>query len=498
MGFLSMILPFVPVVLGVIVVCAILAAGYLKAPPDVAYVISGVRKKPRILVGQAGIRIPFFERVDKLALGAIQIDVKTSSAVPTAEYINVRVDSNVNVRVGQSIEMIELACQNFLNLPREEINRKVRDLLEGNVREIIGQMKLTEMVSDRKAFSEKVQENAVPDLARFGLELVSFNVQNFMDENGVIENLGIDNVEQIRKKAAIAKSDAQREIAIAEAENAKAANDAKVKAAEEIAKRNNDLEIKQAELKQESDTKKAQADAAMAIEAENQRKLKEIALANANLAKQEKEIELKEREVAIKERALEAEIKKTAEAQKYAEQQDADAKLYAAQKAADADLFERTRKAEAEKIEAERQAEAEKALADAAKVKALAEAEGIAAVGKAEAEAIRAKAQAEADGLMQKAEAMKQYGEAAMADMQMEVIKAYFEQLPAIAKAVGDGYQGVDKIVMLGNDSGQLAGNIMNTTTQISEGLSESIGIDLKSMLSAFMGGKIAAAGDNQ
>ena len=497
MEFLSMILPFVPIVLGVIVVCAILAAGYLKAPPDVAYVISGIRKKPRILVGQAGIRIPFFERVDKLALGAIQIDVKTSSAVPTAEYINVRVDSNVNVRVGQGMEMIELACQNFLNLPREEINRKVRDLLEGNVREIIGQMKLTEMVSDRKAFSEKVQENAVPDLARFGLELVSFNVQNFMDENGVIENLGIDNVEQIRKKAAIAKSDAQREIAIAEAENAKASNDAKVKAAEEIAKRNNDLAIKQAELKQESDTKKAQADAAMAIEAENQRKLKEIALANANLAKQEKEIELKEREVAIKERALEAEIKKTAEAQKYAEQQDADAKLYAAQKAADADLFERTRKAEAEKIEAERQAEAEKALAEAAKVKALAEAEGIAAVGKAEAEAIRAKAQAEADGLMQKAEAMKQYGEAAMADMQMEVIKAYFEQLPAIAKAVGDGYQGVDKIVMLGNDSGQLAGNIMNTTTQISEGLSQSMGIDLKTLLTGFLGGKIAANGDS-
>ena len=498
MEFLSMILPFVPIVLGVIVVCAILASGYLKAPPDVAYVISGIRKKPRILVGQAGLRIPFFERVDKLALGAIQIDVKTSSFVPTAEYINVRVDSNVNVRVGQTAEMIELACQNFLNLPREAINAKVRDLLEGNVREIIGQMKLTEMVSDRKAFSERVQENAVPDLARFGLDLVSFNVQNFTDENGVIENLGIDNIEQIRKKAAIAKSDAQREIAIAEAENAKASNDAKVKAAEDIAKRNNDLAIKQAELKQESDTKKAQADAAMAIEAENQRKLKEIALANANLAKQEKEIELKEREVAIKERALEAEIKKTAEAQKYAEQQDADAKLYAAQKAADADLFERTRKAEAEKIEAEKQAEAEKALADAAKVKALAEAEGIAAVGKAEAEAIRAKAQAEADGLMQKAEAMKQYGEAAMADMQMEVIKAYFEQLPAIAKAVGDGYQGVDKIVMLGNDSGQLAGNIMNTTTQISEGLSESIGIDLKSMLSAFMGGKIAAAGDNQ
>ena len=480
-----------PVLVGIVIIL-VLASGYLKAPPDVAYVISGLRKKPRILVGQAGIKIPFFERVDKLALGAIQIDVKTKTAVPTAEYINVKVDSTVSVRVGKEPEMIALAAQNFLNVNRETIAAKINDLLEGNIREIVGQMKLTEMVSDRKAFSDKVQNNVVPDLARFGLELVSFNVQNFSDENNVIDNLGIDNVEQIRKNAAIAKSDAQREIAIAEAANAKASNDAKVQAAEDIAKRNNDLEIKRAELKQESDTKKAQADAAMAIEAENQRKKQEIATANANLARQEKEIELKAREVEIKERALEAEIKKTAEAKKYAEQQAADAKLYATQRAAEADLFERERQAEAAKIEAEKKAEAEKALAEAMKIKALAEAEGVRAKGLAEAEAIRAQAEAEAEGLMKKAEAMKQYGEAAMKDMQMETIKAYFEQLPAIAKAVGEGYQGVDKIVMLGNDSGQLAGNIMNTTTQISEGLSESIGIDLKSLLAGFVGGKIA------
>lgn len=480
-----------PILAGIVIIL-VLASGYLKAPPDVAYVISGLRKKPRILVGQAGIKIPFFERVDKLALGAIQIDVKTKTAVPTAEYINVKVDSTVSVRVGKEPEMIALAAQNFLNVNRETIAAKINDLLEGNIREIVGQMKLTEMVSDRKAFSDKVQNNVVPDLARFGLELVSFNVQNFSDENNVIDNLGIDNVEQIRKNAAIAKSDAQREIAIAEAANAKASNDAKVQAAEDIAKRNNDLEIKRAELKQESDTKKAQADAAMAIEAENQRKKQEIATANANLARQEKEIELKAREVEIKERALEAEIKKTAEAKKYAEQQAADAKLYATQRAAEADLFERERQAEAAKIEAEKKAEAEKALAEAMKIKALAEAEGVRAKGLAEAEAIRAQAEAEAEGLMKKAEAMKQYGEAAMKDMQMETIKAYFEQLPAIAKAVGEGYQGVDKIVMLGNDSGQLAGNIMNTTTQISEGLSESIGIDLKSLLAGFVGGKIA------
>ena len=491
-GIVKTILGAIPVVGIIALVLILLIAGYLKAPPDVAYVISGIRKKPRILIGQAGIRIPFFERVDKLALGAIQIDVKTKTAVPTAEYINVKVDSTVSVRVCKEPEMIALAAQNFLNTNRETIAAKINDLLEGNIREIVGAMRLTEMVSDRKAFSEKVQSNVVPDLARFGLELVSFNVQNFFDENGVIENLGIDNVEQIRKNAAIAKSDAQREIAIAEAENAKASNDAKVKAAEEIAKRNNDLAIKQAELKQESDTKKAQADAAMAIEAENQRKAQEIATANANLARQEKEIELKAREVEIKERALEAEIKKTAEARKYAEQQEADAKLYATQRAAEADLFERERKAEAAKVEAEKKAEAEKALAEALKVKALAEAEGERARGEAAAAAIKAKLQAEADGLREKAEAMKLYGEAAMKDMQMEALKTYFEQLPAIAKAVGEGYQGVEKIVMLGQDSGQLAGNIMSTTTQISEGLSESLGLDLKTMLAGFIGGKVA------
>lgn len=70
MEILSKILPFVPIVIGVALILIILATGYLKAPPDVAYVISGIRKKPRILVGQAGIRVPFFERVDKLALGA--------------------------------------------------------------------------------------------------------------------------------------------------------------------------------------------------------------------------------------------------------------------------------------------------------------------------------------------------------------------------------------------------------------------------------------------
>lgn len=492
------ILPFVPAVIIAIALIALLASGYVKAPPDVAYIISGLHKKPRILVGKAGIKTPFLERLDKLALGAIQIDVKTGSAVPTAEYINVRVDSTVSVRVGQSEEMIALAAQNFLNVSRDQIAQKINDLLEGNIREIVGQMKLTEMVGDRKAFSEKVQENAVPDLARFGLELVSFNVQNFSDDNDVITNLGIDNVEQIRKDAAIAKSNAQREIAVAEAENAKASNDARVKAEEEIAKRNNSLAIQKAQLKQEADTKQAQANAAMEIESENQRKLRDVAAADADIARQEKEIDLKEREVAIKERALEAEVKKTAEAKKYAAQQEADAKLYATQKQSEADLYERQKTAEAERFEAEQRAEAQRATAEAVRVQGEAEAAATKARGEAEAAAIQAKAEAEAEGLMKKAEAMKQYGEAAKMDMQMEALKLYFQQLPAIAQATGQAYTNVDKIVMFGDDTSKLSGNIIKNVAQVSEGLSESLGIDLKTLLTGFLGGKLADSSNKE
>ena len=490
---LNNLLPFIPAVAIALIVIAILVSGYVKSPPDIAYIISGLHKKPRILIGKAGVKIPFLERLDKLSLGAIQIDVKTRSAVPTAEYINVRVDSTVSVQVGRSEEMIELAAQNFLNIDRETIASKINDLLEGNIREIVGQMKLTEMVSDRKAFSEKVQANVVPDLAKFGLELVSFNVQNFSDEGGVIDNLGIDNVEQIRKNAAIAKSDAQREIAVAEAENEKKSNDAQVQADTEIAKKQTELAIEKARLKKEADIKLAEAEAAKAIEAENQRKTQEIATANANLARQEKEIELKERELAIKERALEAEIKKTAEAEKYAAQQKADAELYATQKASEAELFERAKKAEAQQIEAERQAEAKKALADATKAQGIADAEAARVKGEAEAAAIKAKLDAEAEGLMKKAEAMAAYGDAAKQDMQLQALKVYFEQLPAIAEAVGKGYTNVESIKMFGGDTSKLAGDIMTNVTQVSDGLAESLGIDLKTLLAGFMGGSMAS-----
>ena len=346
-------------------IVAILASGYVKASPDTAYIISGLRKQPKVLIGKAGIKIPFLEKKDELNLQLIPIDVKTANAVPTADYINIDVDATVNVKISDNEQRLCLAAQNFLNKNPEYIGRVAREVLEGNVREIVGKMALEEMVSDRQKFAELVKENAEPDLAAMGLDVVSFNVQNFVDENGVIENLGVDNIVKIQKKAAISRAESEKEIAKARAQAKKEANDAEINAETEIAVKQNELAIKQAELKKASDIKQAEADAAYRIQEEEQRKTVEITTAEANIAKQEKEILLKQKEAEVMEQALDAQVKKKAEAEKFAKQQEADAQLY-----------ERQREAEAKKFETEKEAEAMKAQAEAQKYAMEQEAEG--------------------------------------------------------------------------------------------------------------------------
>ena len=441
----------------VILFLIILATGYVKASPDTAFIISGLRKKPKVLIGKAGIKIPFFEKKDSLNLQLIPIDVKTSSAVPTADYININVDAAVNVKISDQTDRLNLAAQNFLNKPVDYIAKVAREVLEGNMREIVGRMQLQEMVSDRQKFAELVKQNAEPDLGAMGLDIVSFNVQNFVDDSCVIENLGVDNIVKIQKDAAISRAEAEKEIAKAKAIAKKEANDAEVNSETEIAVRQNELAIKKAELKQESDVKQASADAAYRIQEEEQRKTIEITTANANLAKQEKEIELKERNVKITERQLEADIKKKAEAE----------------------LYERQKEAEARKYEMEQEAEALKAKSEAEKYAREQEAEGIRAKGLAEAEAIRAKAIAEAEGIEKKALAQAKMTDASIKEM-------YFNVLPEVIKNAATPLANVDSIVMYGDgNSSRLVQDIMTTVSQITEGLKGATGVDIKDVLSA-------------
>lgn len=485
------VIPILSVGVGLVAVSGVVAAGYVKASPDKAFIISGLRKTPKVLIGKAGIKIPFLEKKDELNLQLIPIDVKTSSAVPTADYININVDAAVNIKISDDPTKLSLAAQNFLNKPIDYIAKVAREVLEGNMREIVGRMTLQEMVGDRQKFADYVKENAAPDLGGMGLDIISFNVQNFTDSQGVIENLGVDNIAQISKNASIARANAEKEVAIEQAKAAKEANDAQIAAETEIAKKNNELAIQKAELKKQSDIKKAEADAAYSIQQQEQRKTIETTTANANLARMEKEIELKEREVAITERALEADIKKRAEAEKYAAEQEADARLYEVQKQSEAELFERMRKAEAEKFEAEQQAEATKAASNAQKVAMENEAAGIAAKGRAEAEAIRAKAEAEAAGILKKAEAMKEYGDAATQQMMLDTLKVYFEQLPHVAEAIAKPMEGIDNITIYEGGTSSLTGNVTTTMKQITDGVKDATGFDPMALLAGMLGGNL-------
>ncbi len=476
----------VGIMVGIIVVVlliVLLCLGYVKAPPDMAYIISGIKTKSKVVIGKASIRIPFFERLDKLNLRLIPIDVKTSNAVPTADYININVDATVNIKISNQPDKLRLAAENFLNKNTEYIAGVAREVLEGNVREIVGRMRLEEMVSDRQKFAELVKENAEPDLAAMGLDVISFNVQNFVDGNDVIENLGIDNIVKIKKAAAIARAESERDIKVAQAAADKDSNDAAVAAQTEIAKKQNELAIKKSELQMEADTKRAMADAAYEIQKEEQRKTIEVATANADIARQEREIELKQKEVAVKERALEAEVKKQAEAEKYAAQQKADASLYQRQKQAEAQQFEAQREAEARKAQAEADRFSKEQEAQGVKAYGEAEAAAVKAKGLAEAEAIQAKGLAEAEAMERKAEAYAKYNKAAVAEMMIKV-------LPDIAAKIAEPLAQIDKITIIGGDGGangveQVAGNVPAVMAKLFESMKETTGIDLANIINA-------------
>ena len=449
----------------VVVVLLLFFTGYLKAPPDTAYIISGLGRK-RILIGKAGWRVPFFERVDKLSLRIMQVDVKTSEAVPTNEFINVTVDGVANVKISSDPELLKLAAEALLGKRPEELIGLVTQVLEGNMREIVGSVGLKEMVQDRQGVARKITENVVPDMKKLGLEVVNFNIQNFKDGAGTIENMGIDNVEQIRKNAQIAKANAQRDIAIATSKAQEEANAIKVEAEKKIAEQNAQLAVQQGDMKVLADTKRAEADAAYSIQQETQRKTIEVTRVNADIAKKEKEAELAEKEIALKERQLDAEVRKQADAMKYK-----------AEKEAEAELVRRQRDAEAKAYEAVKQAEAKKAEAEALRFAMEQEAEGIRAKGLAEAEAIEKKALAQ-----------KKMGEASVLEM-------YLSALPEVVKNAAAPLAQTDKIVMYGDgNSTKLVKDVMSSASQIMDGMKESTGLDLSALLAGVVGGSVAAS----
>ena len=472
-----------PIGIGIAVlifVIVIILSGYVKAPPDVAFIISGPRKKKKILIGRAGVRIPFIERKDILLLKQISIDIKTNGFVPTNDFIGVDIDAVAKVRVKTDPEGIELAMKNFLNMNEERICAALTDSLQGNMREIIGTVGLRELNTDRKKFGDEMQNKAQTDMNALGIEIISCNIQRIDDENGLIIALGQDNMSQIQKYASIAKAQADRDVAIAVAEAKQKANEASVQSDIIIAERNNDLAIKQANLKVQADTKKAEADAAYEIQKQEQQKVIGVKATDAEIAKTQQEAILRQKMVDVRQQELEAEINRKADADKYQKQKAAEAALYNQQKKSEAERVI----AETEKYKAIQDAEAKKAQAEAQRYAAEQEAAGIKAKYDAEAAGIQAKGLAEAEAMEKKAEAMKKYGQAAILEMIVKV-------LPDVAKAVAEPLASIDKVTVFAGGDGSNGGvsgisaNVPTVMAQTFETVKAATGVDLADIVKA-------------
>ena len=484
------------IIAGVVILFVILSiCMYVKAPPSVAYVLSGLKREPRILVGTGGFKIPIIERLDKVFLGQSTVDVKTSMPVPTHDFIDVMVDAVCKVRVMPTAEGTRLAAKNFLNMSSAEIASSIKDSLEGNMREVIGAISLQGLVTDRDAFSDQIQQKAAKDMAKLGLEILSCNIQNISDQKGLINDLGADNTYKIKKDAAINKANAEKEIAIAESDAKKAANDVRVKNDTEIAERNNELAIKQADLKKVADTKQAEADAAYEIQKQEQQKTVNERTIDAQIARTKREQILADEQVKVTENKLRAEVNAQADAAKYNTEVDAKARKFKMETDAEAELERQKREAEAKAYMAEQEAKAVKAKADAAKYAALQEAAGIEAKGKAEAAATQAKLTAEAEGIRAKgdaeAEAMDKKSEAfkksefARLEMVLEMQKAV---LPQVAQSVAEPMSQIKDVRIYGNSGAEIQGisqNVPAVMQKTFDIVKETTGVDLADVMRA-------------
>lgn len=482
--------------IGVIVVLIVLIlAMYVKAPPAVAYILSGLCKEPRVLIGTGGLKVPIIERLDKVFLGQTTVDIKTAMPVPTHDFIDVTVDAVCKVRVAPTPEGIRLAAKNFLNMTSEDIARQVEDSLEGNMREVIGAITLQGLVTDRDAFSDQIQQKAAKDMAKLGLEILSCNIQNITDQKGLIEGLGADNTYKIRKEAAITKANAEKDIQIAESEAKKAANDVRVKNETEIAERNNELAIKQADLKCVSDSKKAEADAAYEIQKQEQQRTVNEKTVDARIAQTKREQVLAEEQVKVTENKLKAQINAQADAEKYQTEIEAQARKFKVTTDAQAALEQQKREAEAKAYMAEQEAKAVKAKADAAKYAALQEAEGIKAKGEAEAAATQAKLAAEAEGIRAKgdaeAEAMDKkaaaYNKSEFAKLEM-VLEMQKTVLPQVAENVAKPMSQIGDVTIYGTTGAEMNGvsqNVPAVMKQTFDIVKNVTGVDMADVMKA-------------
>ena len=450
-----------------LVVLAVLLGLYMLSrvvvvPSNLTGLVAGSTRNGEIKIIRPGGRdfvLPIIQSIQYLPFTQNTIGFRVTAE--DENKINVDVSAVAAVKVGDSDEQVRAAAKRFLGKPNTDqaIADSARNALIGSLRSIVGHMTITDLISDRDALQQNVFDDAKSVMANMGLEIDVLQISEITDEGGYIESLGVPEQQRVEKDARIARANAERE-----------AKDAEVTSRQQIAERERDLSLRQAQLKSETDKAQAEADSAGPLA--RAAKEREIAIIGQEAA---------QAKAALTERELDSTVRKPADAARYQREQEAEASKAEAIRKAEAEA-ERTR------LDAQAQAQATVARAEAearaTAARAKAEAEAIAARGRAEAEAVQAAGEAEAKAMSDKADALAKYGEAATQQMVLD-------KAPDIARALAEPMGSIKDMSIISTDGASalpkaVAGNV----EQLNAVMRSLTGSDLTNMLGRFIDDK--------
>ncbi|MGG0185919.1 flotillin family protein [Bacillus rhizoplanae] len=430
-------------------------------------------KKIKIIRGGGTFVVPIMQQAEPLSLLNYKLEVGTRDTY-TKQGVPVTVNGVSIIKVGSTIEEVSTAAEQYLGKETEELKVEAKEVLEGHLRAILSSMTVEDAYSNREQFAQKVHEVASTDLKKMGLRIVSFTIKEISDKNGYLDALGQPQIATVKRDATIANAEREKEARIEKARAEKEAKEAEYQRDAQIAEAEKYKELKVQAYKREQEQARADADLSYELQqAKAQQGVTEEQM-RVKIIEREKQIELEEKEIARREKQYDAEVKKKADADRYAVEQAAEAEKVKQIKKADADQY---------KIEAEARARAEEV-----RVEGLAKAEVQKAQGTAEADVIKLKGLAEAEAKQKIAEAFELYGQAAIMDMVLKM-------LPSYAKEIASPLSNIDKITVVDTGSGgknsgagKVAGYATDLMATMQETLKASSGIDLKELLESFAG----------
>jgi flotillin len=414
--------------------------------------------------------VPIVQQKAYMSLLSHKLDVSTPE-VYTAEGVPVMTDGVAVIKVGSSVEDVATATEQFLGKPDEALRAEAREVLEGHLRAILGTLTVEEVYRNRDKFAQEVQSVAARDLKKMGLQIVSFTIKDVRDKNGYLEALGRPRIAAIKRDADIAEAEAIRDARVKKADADEEGQKAELIRDTNVAEASKAKELKVAAFKQEQDTARASADLAYAVqEASSQRAVVEEQM-QVELVRKQREVDLEQLEIQRREKQYDSEVKKKADADRYAIEQ-----------AAEADKLRQVRRAEARQFEIEAEAKGR--------------AEGKRAEGLAEAEVVRQKGFAEAEAKEKLAEAFEKFGEAAVLDLLAKM-------MPELAREIAAPMASIDRMTVIDTGNGAGVARITNTVAQLMSTTPELVksitGVDLEQIaqrLTAAGGPQRTPAGD--